>query len=482
MGSLFDKVAALWPTTGPLSSALGQRAALGVLTALLAAVPLAWRGDVGIVLAEVTLVSLLVLVSGLYLQRSEPGVWQRLRDLSILSVLVLGIVYGTWLVATFAPTIPPFVLPIPLAAVLATLLLNPRVGVLLAVLGSGVGVLFGVLDGAHVVGAMIAAAAGATAMASVRDRSRLVSAGGLIVIVTGAAALGATVLEGATFSRALQAGALGAVGGGLTVGLMLLLLPLFERVFGVTSDVRLLEVAGPSHPLLQRLMMEAPGTYSHSVMTANLGEAAAAAIGANRLLTRVGAYYHDVGKLRRPGFFAENQSCSANPHDTTSPALSALIITAHVTEGVQIAEEYRLPREIVDVIRQHHGTSIVSYFYSKATANGEPVVEADYRYSGELPTSREAALVMLADASEAAMRSLTNPTPERIGDVVRRVIETKRADHQLDLSDLTIAEIEQVTGVYAQMLEGVYHPRIEYPEFAEGSDQHAGQRHQPSRA
>ena len=171
MGSLFDKVAALWPTTGPLSTAVGQRAALGVLTALSAAIPLALRGDAAMVLAEVTLVGLLVLVSGLYLQRSEPGVWERLRDLSILSVLVLGIVYGTWLVAAFAPTIPPFVLPIPLAAVLATLLLNPRVGVLLAVLGSGVGVLFGVLDGAHVVGAMIAAAAGATAMASVRDIS-----------------------------------------------------------------------------------------------------------------------------------------------------------------------------------------------------------------------------------------------------------------------------------------------------------------------
>jgi len=482
MGSLFDKVAALWPTAGPFSTALGQRAALGIATALLAAIPLAWREDFVIVLAEITLVSLLVLVSGLYLQRSEPGVWERLRDLSILSVLVLGIVYGTWLVAAFAPTVPPFLLPIPLAAVLATLLLNPRVGVLLAILGSGVGVLFGVLDGVHVVGSLIAAAAGATAMASVRDRSRLVSAGGLVVAVTALAAFGSTLLEGAALGSALQAGAIGVVGGGLSVGLMLLLLPLFERVFGVTSDVRLLEIAGPSHPLMQRLMMEAPGTYSHSVMTANLAEAAAAAVGANRLLARVGAYYHDVGKLRRPGFFAENQSCTANPHDSTPPSISAHIITAHVTEGAQLAEEHRLPREIVDVIRQHHGTSIVSYFYSKATANGEPVVEADYRYSGELPTSREAALVMLADASEAAMRSLTNPTPERIAGVVRRVIESKRADRQLDLSDLTMADIELVTGVYAQMLEGVYHPRIEYPEFTEGSDQHAGQRHEPSRA
>ena len=482
MGSLFDKAAAHWPTTGPLSTALGQRAALGVATALLAAVPLVWRGDLGIVFAQVTLVALLVLVSGLYLQRSEPGVWERFRDLSILSLLSLGVVYGTWVVAEFAPTTPPFVLPIPLAAVLATLLLNPRVGVLLAILGSGVGVLFGVLEGAHVIGSLLASAAGATAMASVRDRSRLVSAGGLIVIVTGAAALGSTVLEGGTLVTSLAAGALGVGGGVLTVGLMMLLLPLFERIFGVTSDVRLLEVAGPSHPLLQRLMSEAPGTYSHSVMTANLAEAAAAAIGANRLLTRVGAYYHDVGKLRRPGYFAENQSCSANPHDATTPALSALIITAHVTEGVQLAEQYRLPREIVDVIQQHHGTSIVSYFYSKATANGERVVEADYRYTGEVPSSREAALVMLADASEAAMRSLTNPTPERIDGVVRKVIELKRADHQLDLSDLTIADIELVTGVYAQMLEGVYHPRIKYPEFSEGSDQHAGQRQQPSRA
>jgi hypothetical protein len=482
MGSLFDRVAALWPTTGPLSTSLGQRAALGAATAFLASVPLVWGQDAVSALAEVTLVCLLVLVGGLYLQRSEPGVWERFRDVSILAVLVLGVVYGTWAVAVFAPVVPPFLLPIPLAAVLTTLLLNPRVGVLIAAMASGVGVLFGVLDGVHVVGSLLASAAGATAMASIRERSRLVSAGGLIVGVTAAAAFGTSVLDGEGVTAALRSGGLGLLGGGLTIALMVALLPAFESVFGVTSDVRLLEIAGPSHPLLQRLMTEAPGTYSHSVMTGNLAESAAEAIGANRLLARVGASYHDIGKLRRPGFFVENQAGSANPHDNTSPALSALIITAHVREGVELAEEYRLPREVVDIVRQHHGTSVVSYFYNKATANGGPVVEADYRYAGERPTSREAAIVMLADASEAAMRSLTGPTPPRITAVVRRVIEAKKADHQLDLAELTLLEIDRISEVYARMLGSVYHSRIEYPEFTEGGDRHAGQRHQPSGA
>lgn len=481
MASLLDRLGSHWPATGPLATPLGQRAVLGVVTALLSVLPLAWGAVTGVAVAELILVTLLVLVAGLYLKRSEPAVWERFADLAILATLVLGVVYGTRLLATFAPGVPPFLVPIPLAAVLATLLLNARVGVLVAVMSSGVGVLFGVLDGAHVVGSLLASAAGVTAMASIRDRTRLVSAGGLIVAVTMVAAFGATLMEGERLGAALGAGVLGGVGGVITIALMRALLPLFEAVFGVTSDVRLLEIASPAHPLLQRLMMEAPGTYGHSVMTANLAEAAAEAIGANRLLARVGAYYHDVGKLRRPGFFAENQVGCGNPHDNTSPSLSALIITAHVREGVELADEYHLPREVVDIVRQHHGTSIVSYFYSKAAASGAPVVEADFRYSGEQPSTREAALIMLADAAEAAVRADPTPTPQRIAGVVSRVIEAKRVDHQLDQANLTLADVERAREVYTQLLESIYHPRIEYPEFMERSDHHADQCHEPSR-
>ena len=482
MPSLLDRIARLWPREGALSTSSGQRAALGVVTALLIAVPLvASRDSLTTALADVVLVALLVLVGGLYLVRNEPEVWTRFRDVSILAALILGVVYGTWLSAMFLPGVPSYVLPIPLAPILATLLLNPRVGILVGVVGVGVGVLFGVLDGAHVVGSLLASAAGVTAMGVISQRSRLITAGGLVVAITGAAAMGATLIEGGVLPGSIVAGGLGLVGGSLTVILMLGLLPVFELVFGVTTDVRLLELANPGHPLLKRLMMEAPGTYSHSVMTGNLAESAAQQIGANGLLARVGAYYHDVGKIRRPGFFVENQAGGENPHDNTSPALSALIIAAHVREGVALAEEYHLPLEIVEIVRQHHGTSIVSYFYNKATAEGGPVYEADFRYAGERPRSREAALVMLADSCEAAVRATRKPTPPRIEEVVRKVVAGKLADHQLDLANLTLAEIEAITVVYTQLLASVYHPRLEYPDPISGRDRHAGQRNESPR-
>ncbi|PKQ20597.1 MAG: hypothetical protein CVT66_03995 [Actinobacteria bacterium HGW-Actinobacteria-6] len=483
MPSLLDRIARLWPKEGALSTSSGQRVALGVATALMASVPFVLTQESLLTaVADVVLVSLLVLVGGLYLNANEQSVWTRFRDVAILAVIVLGVVYGTWLSALVLPGVPPYVLPIPLAPILATLLLNPRVGIIVAVVGVGVGVLFNVLDGPHVVGSLLAAAAGVTAMGVISERSKLISAGGLVVAVTGAAAMGATLIEGGILSGAIVAGGLGLVGGSLTVILMLGLLPVFEAVFGVTTDVRLLELANPGNPLLRRLMMEAPGTYSHSVMTGNLAETAALEIGASGLLARVGSYYHDIGKIRRPGFFVENQAGAQNPHDNTSPALSALIITAHVREGVELAEQYRLPAEIVEIVRQHHGTSMVMYFYNKAAAEGGPVYEADFRYAGERPRSREAALVMLADSCEAAVRATTKPTPPRIEEVVRKVVSAKLADHQLDLAKLTLAEIESVIGVYTRMLSSVYHPRMEYPDVVSGRDKHAGQRNKPSRA
>jgi putative nucleotidyltransferase with HDIG domain len=481
MPSLLDRIARLWPREGALATSAGQRVALGLGTAALAVLPFAFTHRAVTALADVALVVMLVYVGGLYLMRNETDVWSRLRDLLILSALVLGVVYGSWFSSTLMPGVPPYVLPLPLAPILATLLLNPRVGILVAVVGVGVGVLNGMLDGAHVVGSLLASAAGVTAMGVIGQRSRLISAGGLVVAVTGGAALGATLVEGGTLRAASVAGGLGLVGGAMTVILMLGLLPVFELVFGVTTDVRLLELANPGNPLLKRLMMEAPGTYSHSVMTGNLAESAAQSIGANALLTRVGAYYHDVGKIRRPGFFVENQAGGQNPHDNTTPALSALIITAHVREGVELAEEYRLPHEVIDIVKQHHGTSMVMYFYNKAAAGGGPVYEADFRYAGERPTTREAALVMLADSAEAAVRAVVKPTPPRIEETVRKVIAGKLADHQLDHANLTLAEIEHVTTVYTRMLASAYHPRIDYAEMMVRRESHARQHHQPSR-
>jgi len=373
-------------------------------------------------------------------------------------------------------------MPVPLAAILATLLVGPVAGILMTLLTTVAGLLLGFSGGVQVVATLLASASAVVIMANVSQRSHLFYAGAGLVGLVGVIAFGASLASGNELRNAFIAGAYGSLGGLITAVLTLGLLPFFEYIFGVTTDIRLLEIGSPSHPLLRRLMTEAPGTYSHSVMTGNLAETAAEAIGANPVLARVGAYFHDVGKIRRPGFFVENQAGGENPHDATSPTLSALIITAHVREGAELAKEYRLPKEIVDVIKQHHGTSMVSYFYNKATANGESVLDSDFRYAGERPSSPEAALVMLADSVEAAVRAIKKPTPPKIEEAIRKVVAAKMADHQLDDADLTLADIEKIVQVYTRMLASVYHPRIEYPESELRKERDASQRQQPSGA
>jgi putative nucleotidyltransferase with HDIG domain len=301
------------------------------------------------------------------------------------------------------------------------------------------------------------------AMSRLRERSHLFYAGAFVMGAMGVVAFGATLASTSVLGDSLVAGGYGLVGGLLAAVLTYGLLPFFEVVFRVTTDVRLLELANPSHPLLRRLMMEAPGTYNHSVLTANLAEAAAEDIGANPLLARVGAYYHDIGKIRRPMFFVENQLGRENPHDDTSPNLSSLIITSHVKEGLELAKQHRLPEEIRDIIAQHHGTSLVSYFYDKASKSGSDVAEEDFRYPGLRPTRPEAALIMLADSAEAVGRTVQNPTVERMEQVVRKVAREKLEDGQFDEARLTMADIDTIVKRYANMLAGVYHKRIEYP-------------------
>lgn len=260
--------------------------------------------------------------------------------------------------------------------------------------------------------------------------------------------------------------------------------PVARRFLISRADVRLVEAASPVHPLLKRLMIEAPGTYTHSLSTASLAEAAAEAVGADPLLARVGAYYHDIGKIRRPCYFFENLAETENPHDSTKPSLSALIITAHVPDGLALAEEYDLPNKVRDIIREHHGTSLIRYFYHKASAADADVFEGDFRYHGGSPTSREAALVMLADSSEAAVRALAGPSADEIAMVVRGVIEDKIEDHQLEYTDLTPEDIDKVSQMFSRMLVGMLHARCEYPRPLADTerDAHADKRSQPSRA
>ncbi len=324
---------------------------------------------------------------------------------------------------------------------------------------------------------------------SMRPESRrlfvLAAAGVLVVssvIGAGVAYLG-DIVYGSGSEEAMNAAIWGALGAFAAALVGITALPFVRRLLISRADVRLVEAASPVHPLLKRLMTEAPGTYTHSLATASLAESAAEAIGADPLLARVGAYYHDVGKLKRPCYFFENLAQGVNPHDSQKPSLSALIITAHVSDGMELAEEYDLPAPVRDIIREHHGTSLIRYFYHKATTEEPQVYEADFRYHGGRPTTREAALVMLADSAEAAVRALPSPTSEEVAQVVRAVVEDKVDDHQLELSGLTEADTARISEIFSRMLVGMLHARCEYPRLLSTKEEgHADQRREPSRA
>ena len=244
---------------------------------------------------------------------------------------------------------------------------------------------------------------------------------------------------------------------------------LLQRPFGITTPILLLELSNPQHPLLKRLQSEAPGTYFAAVTVANLADAAAEAIHADALLARVGALYHDLGKLSRPSFFVENQALLGidNVHDTLSSSLSGLIIMSHVKDGVELAEREDLPREVVDIIAQHHGKTLVSYFYHRALTGDRPelVSEEHFRYPGPLPQTKEAALVMLADSVQAAVKSIPEPTPQRVLQMVSEVVRERVVGGQLAECDLTFRDVVVVETTMSRILTALLcHGRVEYPE------------------
>jgi len=254
----------------------------------------------------------------------------------------------------------------------------------------------------------------------------------------------------------------------LTIGL----LPFFESVFTLVTPLKLLEISNPNHPLLKKLLIEAPGTYHHSLMVGNLAEVATEDLGGNALLARAGAYFHDVGKLKRPDLFKENQF-SENPHDRMTPNLSAVVITAHTKDGIEIATKYKLPLVIKDIIKQHHGTTLVAYFYYKALKSNEgeeikqKIKQETYRYEGPKPQSKEAAIVMLADSVEAAVRSMTEKTESKIEVLIRKIIKDKLDDGQLDKCQLTLADLDTIANSFMRVLSGYFHAREQYPEISD---------------
>jgi cyclic-di-AMP phosphodiesterase PgpH len=310
--------------------------------------------------------------------------------------------------------------------------------------------------------------AGAAASLSVRVVRRRAQTWSFIIIIAGAYAVSVTILgllrswDVIEVVRYMGWGALNAVGGAFTA---MGFLPLFEAATKITTDQTLLELADMNRPLLRRLSREAPGTYAHSIAVANLAEAAASAIDANALLTRVGVYYHDVGKIAKPQYFIENQPGGRNPHDKLKPAMSAAVVRGHVLEGLRLADEAKLPVPVKAFIAEHHGTQPISFFYEKAKEL-DPDAELDpmdFRYPGPRPQSKETAIAMLADSVESAARVLPDPTPQRIRELVDRIVKTKMDLDQLTDTPMTLAELTLVKKQFTTILTGMYHHRIDYP-------------------
>ena len=253
----------------------------------------------------------------------------------------------------------------------------------------------------------------------------------------------------------------GVLSGMLTIAL----LPYFERTFNILTNMKLLELGDLSHPLLRQLAVNAPGTFQHSMMVATLSENAADAIGANATFARVAAYYHDIGKMKRPNFYVENQHDAINPHENLTPSLSTLIITAHTRDGIEMGKEYKIPKEIRDIMTEHQGTTLLAYFYNKAKKENPILNENDYRYEGPKPRTKESAIIMLADSIEAAVRSLDEKTPTSIEKMLRKIIAGKIEDNQLSEADLTFKEIEIIIKTFTKVLMGIHHVRIKYPDI-----------------
>jgi len=421
-------------------------------------------------LALVIFITYVLVVIFIYLYRRE--FLQEEKYMVLLGLLLtIGIIL-TRILAGFEGTSEAtsslgYLVPVAAITMTAAILLDSRLAIFLAVV---IGLYNGMVNGSELqfaVFSIVGGVAGVYSVSHLAERGDLMRAALYIMFANVVTALSIGLMLGFSLTKLAIAVLYGIANGLLSSVVTIGILPFLETAFGLTTSFKLLELSNPNQPILRRLLMEAPGTYHHSIIVGNLAESAADAIGANSLLARVGAYYHDIGKIKRPYFFIENQiNNTENPHDKLAPTLSTLIITAHVKDGLEFAKEQKLPKVITDIITQHHGTSLVSFFYHKATENekAENLNKADFSYEGPKPQSKEAAIVMLADAVEAGVRSMKNPTPSRIEAFVRKVIKDKLEEGQLEESDLTFRELDTIVQAFLRVLNGIFHSRIEYPD------------------
>lgn len=423
-------------------------------------------GALGQILTNATILAIFWVLLLLY----RAPAYRDLRQLGVLTVACALTVLGAWINLRFVSAAPELI-PVPFAVMLIAILIDGRVAIVAAlVLAALLGTQAAYGGQAAFYIASVGGVAATLGVGSIRRRSDLLAASGVVAAGLAIALLTVGLRYGWSLAD-LGTGVLrGGVNGLVSAALVTIALPVFESGARVTTDLTLLELSDPNHPLLRRLATEAPGTYAHSIAMANLCEAACNAIGASGLLARVGCYYHDIGKLRRPQFFVENQGHGANPHDKLKPEVSASLIRNHVKDGLALAEEYRLPAVVRAFIPEHHGTLEIPFFLERARnrGGGQPPDPEVFRYPGPRPRSAETAVVMLADGVEAALRVLDDPSPEQVREAIEHLIEQRVEARQLAEAPLTLAQLDRVREEFIRVLGSMWHNRIDYPSSTGG--------------
>lgn len=407
------------------------------------------------------LIVIIMLIILQYLKQHQPMIYTNNRYLFLLSMIIVAIAA----ISRFSTNISGFLAPVATASILITIIMDYRLALLITAF---LCILVSIFTGNVACGAvpLITGTVAVMSVSKVTRRWDLITASSIVVVTS----ILATGVFSLIANESLGEIAMNSfIWGGLT-GLFSCLVAIgalffIENLFSITTNIKLLELSNPAEPLLQRLLIEAPGTYHHSIIVGNIAETAAQAVGADPLLARVGSYYHDIGKLKRPYLFIENQLGSENPHDKLAPSLSTLIITSHVKDGLELAKQYHLPDPITGIILEHHGTSLVAYFYHQAKMkSSEPIIEEDFRYHGPKPRTKESAIIMIADSIEAAARSLSQPNANRIENLVTQIINDILKDGQLDECELSFKNISDLKRSFIKTMNGMYHHRIEYPD------------------
>ncbi|MGA1841686.1 MAG: HD family phosphohydrolase [bacterium] len=439
------------------------------------------------ILGLIFIVGLTLMILFILLKKFRPKYILSLRNLLLIALSILVTMFliriGVFIAYGLHSTIPIiptnsyyFVFPFALAALIVAILLDVEIAVMVAAI---VAILAGILlnrDLGFFILAFLGSLGGIYSLSTRVNRGSVVRAGFVVGLVNVGVVIPLSLIQGTFFTLTGVFNLLfGFIGGISVMAFVLAIMPLMEAIFQVTTDVRLLELLNLNQPLLRRLAIDAPGTYHHCIVVANLAEAACEAINANSLMARVAAYYHDIGKIKMPRYYIENQMNYKNEHEKLSPSMSSLILSSHVKDGVELGKKYKLNKPIIDIIQQHHGTALIKYFYAKAkeikAKDGKEAKEEDYRYPGPKPQTKEAGIVMLADAVEATSRTLTDPRPSRIQGMIQNTINNIFRDGQLNECEITLKDLHQIAGSFNLILAGIFHPRIVYPGTSVSEEQ-----------